>query len=157
MNKKLLRTSVIASVMAMAFTASAWAYNYDYDGYGAAEVNSTGKNTLTGVMWDAGWYAPDGKFYTYVQTDGSINTANVLSYNREPNSGPAIGLTTAQLNKLKALGLDHNSQADSVWDHDAVPSYTQYFADNGGVTAKNVAKLLADNLKFNADLNYTLI
>ena len=157
MNKKLLRTSVIASVMAMAFTASAFAYNYDYDGYGAAEVNSTGKNTLTGVMWDAGWYAPDGKFYTYVQTDGTINTANVLSYDRKPNSGEAIGLTTAQLNKLKALGLDHNSQADSVWDHDAVPSYTQYFADNGGVTAKNVAQLLADNLKFNADLNYTLI
>ena len=156
MNKKLLRTSVIASVMAMAFTASAWAYNYDYDGYGAAEVNSTGKNTNTGVMWDAGWYAPDGKFYTYVQTDGSINTANVLSYNREPNSGPAIGLTTAQLNKLKALGLDHNSQADSVWDHDAVPHYTTVLSGSN-FNAENVSKLLADNLKFNADLNYTLI
>ena len=156
MNKKLLRTSVIASVMAMAFTASAWAYNYDYDGYGAAEVNSTGKNTNTGVMWDAGWYAPDGKFYTYVQTDGSINTANVLSYDREPNSGPAIGLTTAQLNKLKALGLDHNSQADSVWDHDAVPHYTTVLSGSN-FNAENVSKLLADNLKFNADLNYTLI
>lgn len=156
MNKKLLRTSVIASVMAMAFTASAFAYNYDYDGYGAAEVNSTGKNTLTGVMWDAGWYAPDGKFYTYVQTDGSINTANVLSYNREPNSGPAIGLTNAQLAKLKSLGLDHNSQADSVWDHDAVPYYTTVLSGSN-FNAENVSKLLADNLKFNADLNYTLI
>lgn len=45
MNKKLLRTSVIASVMAMAFTASAWAAS-PQDNYRNADPNNIGKITL---------------------------------------------------------------------------------------------------------------
>lgn len=162
-------------------------YDYEHDILPAVSSNPTGN-----MMYDGGWYAPDGKFYTYVDpSTGEINTAGKdnngtpWSYEKEtiyytddtytirsdkwtehgrteakqsPNGDGSTALNQKQLTTLFSMGLDHNALADSVEDHNAIPSYVEHLggATNTDFTAQQVADLLKDNLHFNADLNRTL-
>ena len=119
---------------------------YDYDGDIAKTATS-----YSGVMYDGGWYAPDGKFYTYVNANGVITDTLIAC---DVVGGKAV-LTAAQENKLVSMGLDHNEQADAVADNKRVPSYLDIMGGNK-FTAANVATALADNLKFNSDLVRTV-
>ncbi len=144
--KKTLRAAVLASIFAMAFSATAWgAPTYgtvDVDGYGSSEIQSVLNDPDSGIFYDGGWYAPDGKFYY------SINS--VIKSVDDIDDIPSD-----DRNVLYGKGLDHNEQADSVEDTKKVPSYMGYFNTNS-FNASSVSDMLADNLKFNSDLVRTV-
>ena len=121
------------------------------NGYDYANDIAKTATPYSGVMYDGGWYAPDGKFYTYVNANGVITDTLIAC---DVKNGKAV-LTTAQENKLVSMGLDHNEQADSVADNKRVPSYLDIMGGDK-FNATNVAKALADNLKFNSDLVRTV-
>ena len=79
--KKTLRAAVLASIFAMAFSATAWGATYgtvDVDGYDYTNDIAKTATPYSGVMYDGGWYAPDGKFYTYVDANGNVGIDSVL-------------------------------------------------------------------------------
>ena len=123
----------------------------DVNGYDYANDIAKTATSYSGVMYDGGWYAPNGKFYTYVNANGVITDTLIAC---DVVGGKAV-LTAAQENKLVSMGLDHNEQADAVADNKRVPSYLDIMGGNK-FTAANVATALADNLKFNSDLVRTV-
>lgn len=125
--------------------------NVDVDGYGNDEITKTATKN-SGVLFDGGWYAPDGKFYCYVDENGE-KTDTLQQYN--VSNGKAV-LTDEARNTLTGMGLDHNQQADAVSDNKQVPTYLDMFGGNK-FTAENIADALADNLKFNSDLVRTVV
>ncbi|MBO5168864.1 MAG: S-layer homology domain-containing protein [Phascolarctobacterium sp.] len=143
--KKTLRAAVLASIFAMAFSATAWGATYgtvDIDGYGSSEIQSVLNDPNSGIFYDGGWYAPDGKFYYSI--NGQIKSVDDIA-----------DIPSDDRNVLYGKGLDHNEQADSVEDTTKVPSYVGYF-DKNGFNSKSVSDMLADNLKFNSDLVRTV-
>ena len=154
--KKTLRAAVLASIFAMAFSATAWAATtygtVDVDGYDYTNDIAKTATPNSGVMYDGGWYAPDGKFYTYVDANGNVGSTLIAC---NVSNGVAV-LTEAQRDKIVSMGLDHNQQADAVADIKRVPSYLDIMGGNN-FNATNVAKALADNLKFNSDLVRTVV
>ncbi len=154
--KNVLRTSVIASVMSMAFTASVWANGIDVNGYGEDEVKSA-TSSLTGVMYDYGWYSPDGNFY-YSDQNGKIKSVPATGTLDEKIAAAVAGVkANGDYSYLQSKGLDHNGGYDSISNsNEAVDTYVEYMSKNG-FTAQSVAQLLSDNLKFNYDTASTLI
>ena len=153
--KKTLRAAVLASIFAMAFSATAWGATYgtvDVDGYDYTNDIAKTATPYSGVMYDGGWYAPDGKFYTYVDANGNVGSTLIAC---NVTDGVAV-LTDKQRDKIVSMGLDHNQQADAVADIKRVPSYLDIMGGNN-FNATNVAKALADNLKFNSDLVRTVV
>ena len=154
--KKTLRAAVLASIFAMAFSATAWAATtygtVDVDGYDYTNDIAKTATPYSGVMYDGGWYAPDGKFYTYVDANGNVGSTLIAC---NVTDGVAV-LTDKQRDKIVSMGLDHNQQADAVADIKRVPSYLDIMGGNN-FNATNVAKALADNLKFNSDLVRTVV
>ena len=71
MNKKLLRTSVIASVMAMAFTASAWADNYT-----VVNPNTLENHIHDSVTWDGAYFNQQNGFPDVFGTASLMNSDN---------------------------------------------------------------------------------
>lgn len=154
LKKALALGLVLASTSLLSGNTSFAADTYgtvDVDGYDYANDIAKTATPYSGVMYDGGWYAPDGKFYTYVNANGVVTDTLIAC---DVVGGKAV-LTTAQENKLVSMGLDHNEQADSVADNKRVPSYLDIMGGNN-FNAANVAKALADNLKFNSDLVRTV-
>ncbi|MBQ9764009.1 MAG: YadA-like family protein [Phascolarctobacterium sp.] len=77
MNKKLLRTSVIASVMAMAFTASAWASNYN-----TISLGSLDGQIHDSVTWDGAYFNQQAGFPDLFGTASLMNPGT----DKEPNT-----------------------------------------------------------------------
>lgn len=154
MKKNLAKAITLGLLLTSVHSLSAYAADtygtVDVDGYGQEEIQATAKSG-SGVLFDGGWYAPDGKFYTYVDESGNLGDTLIAC---EVVDGRAV-LTTAQENTLTKLGLDHNQQADAIGDNTRVPSYMQMIGGNK-FTAQNVSQALADNLKFNSDLIRTV-
>ena len=71
MNKKLLRTSVIASVMAMAFTASAWADNYT-----VVNPDTLENHIHDSVTWDGAYFNQQNGFPDVFGTASLMNSDN---------------------------------------------------------------------------------
>lgn len=71
MNKKLLKTSVIASVMAMAFTASAWASNYS-----TISLSNLENQIHSSVTWDGAYFNQQSGFPDLFGTASLMNPNN---------------------------------------------------------------------------------